>query len=122
MTKYIDGFVIPIKRANVPAYRRIATRACKVWMKHGALDYFECVGEELSNQCGWTFPRMCKLKSDETAIFAYIVYRSKAHRNAVNEKVMKDPLMTGMIKKTMPFDMKRFAWGGFKVLVEARSQ
>src|SRR5688500_10387031 len=105
-SKYVDGFVIPIKKKNMRAYKKMAELGCKVWMEYGALDYYECVGEELSSPMGGRgFPRMCKLKPDETAIFAYIVYRSKAHRNQVNAKVMKDPRMQmGDIKK-MPFDM-----------------
>ena len=97
----------------------MATLGCKMWMKHGALDYYECTGDDLNVKWGWTFPKMCKLKSDETAIFAFIVYKSKAHRNKVNAKVMSDPMMK-MDGMKMPFDMKRFAMGGFKVLVKAK--
>ena len=115
---YVDGFVIPIKKKNIPAYKRMAKLGCKVWMEHGALDYYECIGDDLKVAWGWTFPRMCKLKAGETAIFAFIVYKSKAHRNQVNAKVMKDPRMT-MEGAKMPFDEKRFAMGGFKVVVQA---
>jgi uncharacterized protein YbaA (DUF1428 family) len=88
-------------------------------MEYGALDYYECVGDDLKVKWGWTFPRMCKLKSGETIIFAFVVYKSKAHRNQVNSKVMKDPRMK-MEGKKMPFDMKRFSSGGFKVLIRAK--
>ncbi len=118
MSHYVDGFVIPIKKKNVRVYKKMAALGCKMWMKHGALDYYECIGDDLKVEWGLTFPRMCKLKSGETAIFAFIVYKSKAHRNQVNAKVMKDPLMT-MDGVKMPFDMKRFAMGGFKVIVRA---
>lgn len=86
-------------------------------MKHGALEYYECIGEELKVPWGLTFPRLCKIKRDETVVFAFIVYKSKAHRNQVNAKVHKDPLMSkGMENMKMPFDMKRFAAGGFSVI------
>lgn len=92
---------------------------CKVWMEHGALDYYECVGEDLNTKWGLGFKKMNKLKSDETVIFAYIVYKNKAHRNKVNAKVMIDPRMQIPAGTTMSFDAKRFAMGGFKVLVQA---
>ncbi len=119
MAHYIDGFVIPIKKKNISAYKKMAKLGCKVWMEHGALDYYECQGEELKAQWGLGFPKMCKLKSDETAIFAFIVYKSKGHRNAVNKKVMADPRMK-MEGAKMPFDLKRFAFGGFKSIVQAK--
>lgn len=119
MSKYVDGYVIPIKKININSYKKMATMGCKLWMEHGALDYYECVGDDLKVKCGWTFPKMCKLKSNETVVFAFIVYKSKTHRNLVNAKVMKDPRMK-MDGVKMPFDMKRFAMGGFKTLVEAK--
>ena len=119
MSSYVDGFIIPIKKKNVKTYRKIALLGCKVWMEYGALSYYECVGEDLKTKWGWTFPQMCKLKPDETAIFAFIVYRSKAHRNKVNSMIMKDPRMN-MEGVKMPFDMKRFAAGGFSVLVQSK--
>lgn len=119
MANYVDGFVIPIKKRNVKAYKKMAALGCKLWMEYGALDYYECVGDDLNINCGWTFPKMCKLKSDETVIFAFIVFKSKAHRNQVNAKVMKDPrLNCDGIK--MPFDMKRFSVGGFRTIVKAK--
>lgn len=119
MAKYVDGFVIPIKKKNLNAYKKMAKLGCKIWMEHGALDYYECVGDMLKVPWGLTFPKMCKLKSDETMIFAFVIYKSKAHRNQVNKKVHQDPRMDmGGVK--MPFDMKRFAAGGFTVMVEAK--
>jgi uncharacterized protein YbaA (DUF1428 family) len=114
--KYVDGFVIPIKKSNLRAYKKMAAFGCKIWMEYGALDYYECVGDDLKNGFGLTFPKMCKLKSGETAIFAFIVFKSKSHRNQVNARVMKDPRlqMEGM---KIPFSMSRFAMGGFKTLI-----
>ena len=119
MSHYVDGYVIPIKKKNIKAYKKMATLGCKIWMEYGALDYYECIGDDLKIQWGWTFPKMCKIKSDETVIFAFIVYKSKSHRNKINAQVMKDPRMN-MEGVKMPFDMKRFAMGGFKVLVRAK--
>lgn len=112
---YVDGYVIPIKKKNINKYRKMAKMGCKLWMKHGALDYYECAGDDLNTEWGLTFPKMCKLKAGETVIFAFIVYKSKAHRNKVNAKVMSDPSMHGEHPE-MPFDMKRFVMGGFKVI------
>lgn len=119
MSKYIDGYIIPINKKNTKAYKKMATMGCKIWMEHGALDYYECIGDDLKVKWGWTFPKMCKLKSNETVVFAFIIYKSKTHRNQVNAKVMKDPRMK-MDGVKIPFDMKRFAMGGFKALVEAK--
>ena len=118
MSHYVDGFVIPIKKKNLKAYKKMAAMGCKVWMKYGALDYYECVGDALQNPWGLGFTKMCKLKPDETVVFAFVVYKSKAHRTQVNKKVMNDPDMTKEMK--MPFDMKRFSAGGFKTLVRAK--
>src|SRR5690606_28171302 len=120
MARYADGFVIPVPQKKLAQYRRIATKAGKVWMEHGALAYYECVGDDLTPE-GFvtTFPKMAKLKPGETVIFSGILYRSRAHRNSVMRKVMADPrLATMMDPKDPPFDMKRMAMGGFKVLVE----
>ncbi len=118
MSQYVDGFVIPIKKKNVKAYLKMAKLGCKAWMKHGALDYYECVGDDFVKH-GLSFPKMCKLKAGETVIFAYIVYKSKAHRDRVNKKVMAEMHAMGG-DMNMPFDMKRFAMGGFKVIVRAK--
>src|SRR5262245_24003490 len=116
--RYVDGFVIPIRKKNLPAYRRIAAKAGKIWREHGALDYKECVGDDLGTKFGMPFPRLAKLKAGETVVFSYIGYKSRAHRDRVNGKVMKDPRMNDMgDPKDMPFDIKRMVYGGFKVIV-----
>ncbi len=118
--KYVDGFVIPVPTKNIPAYRRISQRASKVWKEHGALEYRECVGDDLKGQMGFPFPAMTKAKRNETVVFAWIVYKSRAHRDAVNAKVMKDPRIADMLKnEAMPFDVNRMSYGGFKVIVDA---
>ncbi len=119
MKQYVDGFVIPIKKKNVKGYQKLAKLGCKIWMEYGALSYYECVGEEIKVPWGLPFPRLCKLKKDETVIFAYIVYKSKAHRNKVNDKVMKDPRMK-MDPNFMPFNVKRMSMGGFEVIVRSK--
>jgi len=125
--KYVDGFVIVLPEENLPAYRAMAKNGAKIWMKHGALEYFECVGDDLSpDMVGGmptaTFPKMIKAKAGETVVFSFIMFKSKAHRDKVNAKVMADPLMNSPEWKDqpMPFDMKRMAYGGFSVLVEGR--
>ncbi|MGE0631852.1 MAG: DUF1428 domain-containing protein [Pseudobdellovibrionaceae bacterium] len=115
MGRYVDGFVIPIKKKNLGAYKKMAKLGCKAWMKHGALDYYECVGQDMKNTWGLPFPRLCKLKSDETAIFSFIVYKSKAHRDQVNKKVHKE--FADMSDMKMPFDTKKMTMGGFKVML-----
>lgn len=116
---YVDGYVIPIRKNKVRIYKKMASYGCKMWMKHGALDYYECVGNDLKTKFGLSFPKMCKLKKDETVIFAFIIYRNKAHRNKVNKKVMKE-MHSGTDNFEMPFSMERFSYGGFNVLVHAR--
>ena len=115
---YVDGFVIPIPKKNLKAYARMARQGAKLWMKHGALDYKECVGDDLQSKWGMPFPKLLKLKPGETAVFSYIVFKSRAHRDRVNAKVMKEMEKTGPPKE-MPFDMKRMVYGGFKTLVES---
>ena len=123
MARYVDGFVIPIRTKNLKAYRRLAKLGATMWHDHGALEYFECVGDDLKVKWGKTFPRQLNLKPGETVIFAFIVFKSRAHRDRVNANVMKDPRMTGMGDiKAMPFDMKRMLVGGFKVFVEAHAK
>ena len=120
MAKYVDGFVIPIPKRNLAAYKSMALLGRKVWMDHGALEYFECIGDDLDLGMGTPFPRQQKLKRGETVVFSWILYKSRKHRDRVNAKVMADPrLAKGMAGKPMPFDMKRMQMGGFKVLVEA---
>jgi uncharacterized protein YbaA (DUF1428 family) len=119
MARYVDGFVVPIPKRKVKAYLRMAKLGAKVWMEHGALAYTECVGEDLSASFGMGFGRMARLKAGETVVFAWVVYRSRAHRDKVNAAVMKDPRMdVSAMKEAVPFDMKRMAMGGFEVLVE----
>ena len=117
MAQFVDGFVIPIRKQNLAAYRRLALAASKVWRDHGALEYRECAGEDLKAAGG--FPKHLKLKRGETVIFAWIVYKSRAHRDRVNAKVLKDPRITGVDPTTMPFDMRRMLMGGFTTIVEA---
>jgi len=113
-----------VSEKNLPAYRKMAEKAGKIWMKHGALEYFECVGDDLNPDVpemqGIRFPQMIKAGTGETVIFSFIVYKSRAHRDEVNAKVMEDPDMNDpeWKDKPMPFDMKRAAYGGFKVIVE----
>jgi uncharacterized protein YbaA (DUF1428 family) len=120
MARYVDGFVIPIQKRKVKAYLAQARMGARLWREHGALGYTECVGEDLKIPYGLGFPRMARLKAGETVVFSYITYRSRAHRDKVNAAVMKDPRMGEMMKagEPMPFDLKRFAVGGFQVLVE----
>jgi uncharacterized protein YbaA (DUF1428 family) len=117
---YVDGYVIPLPKRNVPLYRRIAQKAGRIWREHGALEYRECVGDDMKAKGLLPFPKLARLKPGETVAFSWIVYRTKAHRNSVNAKVMKDPRLHDMMKqaKKMPFDMKRMAFGGFKVIVD----
>ncbi len=114
---YIDGYLIPIKKKKVAAYKKMAMLGKKIWMEHGAVQYFESVGTKLDNPWGLGFKKMCKLKADETVIFAFVIYKSKAQRDKVTKKVMTDPRMK-MEGFEMPFDMKRFSSGEFKVIVE----
>jgi uncharacterized protein YbaA (DUF1428 family) len=118
MAGYVDGFVLPVPTKNVGAYRRMAQKAGKIWREHGALEFRECVGDDLDVKMGVPFPRRIKLKPGETVMFSWIVFKSRAHRDRVNAEVMKDPRLAKM-GPTMPFDVKRMVFGGFKVLVEA---
>jgi uncharacterized protein YbaA (DUF1428 family) len=120
MPQYVDGFVLPLPKKNLKAYRAMALKASKIWREHGALEYRECVGEDLAVKFGLPFPRQIKTKPGETVVFAWITYKSRAHRDKVNAKVMKDPrLCEGMDEDKMPFDCNRMAYGGFEVLVSA---
>jgi uncharacterized protein YbaA (DUF1428 family) len=118
--KYVDGFVLPVAKKKLQAYRRMAQKAGRVWRDHGALEVRECVADDVKLGKRTSFPRSVKLKRGETVFFSYIVYKSRADRDRVNAKVMKDPRITGMgDMKDMPFDARRMIYGGFKVLVEA---
>ncbi len=115
---YVDGFVLPVPTKNLPAYRRAARKAGKIWREHGALDYQECVADDAKVGKLTSFPRSVKLKRGETVVFAWIVFKSRAHRDQVNALVMKDPRLADMMDpKAMPFDAKRMIYGGFKVVV-----
>lgn len=114
---YVDGFILPVPKKNVAAYRKIARKAGKLWMKHGALSYVECATDDVKPGKLTSFPQSVKLKPTETVVFAYITYESRRHRDAVNAKVMADPALGKMGPKDMPFDAKRMIWGGFKPIV-----
>jgi len=118
---YVDGFVIPVPKKNVAAYRKIARLAGKVWREHGALDYRECVADDAPMGKLTSFPRSVKMKPTETVVFSYILYKSRKHRDSVNAKVMKDKRLAKMMMnpKAMPFDAKRMIYGGFKTIVQA---
>jgi uncharacterized protein YbaA (DUF1428 family) len=118
MGKYVDGFVLPVPKDNVEAYRRIAEDAGKVWREHGALEYIECVADDVKPGEVTSFPQAVKLEPDETVVFAWIVYESREHRDRVNEQVMKDSRIANVDPKSMPFDAKRMIYGGFRTLVE----
>ena len=114
---YVDGFVVPVPKAQLKAYKALARKAGKIWKEHGALDYHECVADDVTVGKRTSFPRSVKLRDDEVVIFAYIVYASRRERDRVNKAVMADKRLSGMDPKSMPFDMKRMFWGGFKTLV-----
>jgi uncharacterized protein YbaA (DUF1428 family) len=120
MVKYVDGFVLPLPKKKVSAYRRMAQKAARIWREHGALEYRECLGDDLNVKMGMPFPKGIKSKAGETVVFAYIVYKSRAHRDRVNAKVMKDPRIADSCNPDdMPFDFKRMLYGGFETIVEA---
>jgi uncharacterized protein YbaA (DUF1428 family) len=116
---YVDGFVVPVPKKKVEAYRRLARKAGKIWREHGALDFKQCIADDVKVGKVTSFPRSVKLKPSETVMFSWITYKSRAHRDRVNAKVMKDKRFAGMDPKDMPFDGKRMIYGGFKVIVEA---
>jgi len=115
--RYVDGFVLPVPKRKIPAYLRIARMAGKIWREHGALEYWECVGDDLKIKKLVPFPRSVRLKPGETVFFSWIVFKSRADRDRVNAKVMKDPRIAKMDPKSMPFDMRRIIYGGFKAVV-----
>jgi uncharacterized protein YbaA (DUF1428 family) len=115
---YVDGFLLPIPRKNLAAYRRMARKAGKIWREHGALEYRECSGDDLDVKMVLPFTRLTKVKRGETVVFSWVVYKNRAHRDRVLAKVMKDPRLAGMgDSKRMPFDPKRMSYGGFKMIV-----
>jgi len=115
---YVDGFVLPVPKENIEAYRKVATEAGKVWREHGALDYHECIAEDVKTGESTSFPQSVKLEENETVVFAWIVYKSREQRDEVNAKVMADPRITCMDPAKMPFDGKRMIYGGFETLVQ----
>jgi uncharacterized protein YbaA (DUF1428 family) len=118
MPQYVDGFVLPVPKDNVDAYRRMARKAGKIWREHGAVAFHECVADDVDPGKLTSFPRSVKAKPDETVVFAWIVYKSRAHRDRVNTKVMSDPRSAEMSAADMPFDTKRMFWGGFRMIVD----
>ena len=116
---YVDGFVLPVPKKNLPAYRRMANKAGKIWIEHGAIEYHECIADDVKPGKLTSFPQAVKLKPGEVVMFSWIVYRSRASRDRVNAKVMNDPRLAKMMTdpKSMPFDGKRMFWGGFKSMI-----
>jgi uncharacterized protein YbaA (DUF1428 family) len=118
--RYVDGFVVPVPKKKLDAYRRMAQKAGKIWREHGALEFKECVADDVKMGKWTSFPRSVELKPGETVVFSWIIYKSRAHRDRVNAKVMKDKRLAEMMDiKSLPFDAKRMFFGGFKVLVQA---
>ena len=116
---YVDGFIVAVPKKNVTAYRTMSKKAGKVWREHGALDYKECIADDVKMGKWTSFPRSVKMKKNETVVFSYIVYKSRADRDRCLKKVMADPRLAKMMNpKKMPFDAKRMIYGGFKVIVE----
>jgi uncharacterized protein YbaA (DUF1428 family) len=114
---YVDGYVLPVPKKKLKAYKIMAQKGAKLWRKHGALEYHECVAEDLKVKVGVPYSKLLKLKPGETVVFAWIVYKSRAHRDRVNAKVMKDPAIGDMVEKDMPFDCRRMSYGGFNTIV-----
>jgi uncharacterized protein YbaA (DUF1428 family) len=116
---YVDGFVVPVPEEQLPAYRKMARKAGKVWREHGALEYVECVADDVKPGKVTSFPQAVKLKPGEVVVFSWIVYKSRRDRDRINKLVMSDPRLAEMMDpKTLPFDGKRMFWGGFKPIVE----
>ena len=116
---YVDGFVVPVPKKNLAAYRSMARKAGKVWREHGALEYIECVADDVKPGKVTSFPQSVKLKAGEVVVFSWIVYKTRAARDRINKKVMSDPRLAEMMDpKKLPFDGKRMFWGGFKVMVD----
>ncbi|GAA3917426.1 DUF1428 domain-containing protein [Luteimonas lutimaris] len=116
--RYVDGFVVPVPKENLAAYRRLARKAGAIWKEYGALEYVECVADDVQPGKRTSFPQSVKLKPDEVVVFSWIVYKSRAQRDRINKQVMADPRLADMDPKSMPFDGKRMFWGGFKTIVE----
>lgn len=120
MAQYIDGFVVPVPKKNIKAYEKMAKLAAKVWLDHGALEYLECVADDVKPGKVTSFPQSVKMKSNETVFFSWIVYKSRAQRDKIMKKVMQDPRMANMDMSMMPFDGQRMIYGGFKPMVSRK--
>lgn len=122
MPDYVDGFVLTVPKKKISDYKKMAAKACKIWLEYGALDCRECVGDDMKVKMGLPFPKLAKAKPNETIVFAWITYKSKKHRDAVNKKIMADPRMNAMCPdpKDMPFDCNRMAYGGFATIVHGQ--
>ena len=121
MAKYVDGFVLTVPKKKIKAYTKLAKLASKVWREHGALEYRECVGNDMNSEFGIPFPKLAKAKADEVVVFAWIVYKSRKHRDQVNKKVMVDKRMINACDPNdTPFDIKRMCYGGFEVIVDGK--
>lgn len=119
---YVDGFLVPLPKRSVAAYRRMSLRASRIWMEYGALDYRECVGDDLKVKGMASFPHTVRARAGETVVFSWITYRSRAQRDRVNKLIMKDPRLAAMMEgKAMPFDVRRMRYGGFRVIVSAEA-
>jgi uncharacterized protein YbaA (DUF1428 family) len=119
MTRYVDGYVIPLPKARVEDYRRMAELGARVWREHGALEYVECLADDVPQGQHTSFPMSVKLEPDETVVFSWIVFRSREHRDEVNASAMSDPRLSAMGPDAMPFDGRRMIFGGFRTIVEA---
>ena len=116
--RYVDGYVVPVPKKKLGEYRRMVAKAKRLWREHGALDYVEAAADDVKRGKRTSFPRSVKLKGNETVVFAYVVFKSRAHRDSVNKKFMNDPRLKVMFDmKNLPFDARRMFWGGFKVMV-----
>lgn len=118
MPRYVDGFVIVVPKKNLKAYGALSKKAGKVWKEYGALEYLECVGDDLNMKFGTPFPKLTQTQRNEVVVFSWILFKSRAHRDKVNAKVMKDPRVGGDLNKEMPFDVKRMTYGGFSAFVD----
>jgi uncharacterized protein YbaA (DUF1428 family) len=118
MGNYVDGYVVPVPKQKLEDYRRLAEEAGKVWREHGALEYIECIADDVKPGEVTSFPQSVQLEPDETVVLSWIVFQSRAHRDEVNARVMQDPRIAGMDRSTMPYDGKRMFWGGFEKFVE----
>jgi len=119
MARYVDGFVVPVPTAKVDAYRKLASKAGKIWMEYGALEYTECIADDVQPGKLTSFPQSVKLKKDEVVVFSWIIFKSRKQRDSINKKVMADPRLADMVNpKNHPFDARRMFWGGFKTIVE----